>query len=42
MRLNGSQSKNGNFVWGAALTLAWKNLSKLIIKEPIKIQSDNK
>lgn len=40
--LNGSKTNKGNYVWGAALTLAWKNLIDQIIKENIKIQSDKK
>lgn len=40
--LNGSTTKTGNFVWGAALTLAWKQLCDQIIHEPIKIESTNK
>lgn len=27
-KLNGSLTSKDNFVWGAALTLAWKNLIK--------------
>jgi hypothetical protein len=35
--LNGSFTKNKNYVWGGALTLAWKQLIEKIILEPIKI-----
>jgi hypothetical protein len=38
-KLNGSKLPSGNFVWGAALSLAWQNLCKEIIHEPIKIKS---
>lgn len=31
-KLNGSFTSKGNYVWGGALTLAWKQLSKNIIK----------
>lgn len=40
--LNGSLTKQGNYVWGAALTLAWKNLCEQIIHEPIQIVSEDK
>jgi hypothetical protein len=30
-KLNGSFTEQKNYVWGAALTLAWKNLSSEII-----------
>lgn len=40
VNLNGSKTKKGNFVWGAALTLAWKNLIYDIIKEPIQVKTD--
>lgn len=39
--LNGGYTNKGNYVWGGALTLAWKQLVKDIIKEPIKINSQN-
>lgn len=41
-KLNGSYTPKNNFIWGAALTLAWKKLCQEIIKEPIKVQSDDK
>lgn len=33
---NGSFTSKGNYAWGGALTLAWKQLASEIIKEPIK------
>ena len=41
-RLNGVWTGKNNFLWGAALTLAWKQLCKEIIKEDIKIASQDK
>lgn len=41
-KLNGSTTQKGNYIWGAALTLAWKHLIKEIIHEPIKIKSSDK
>lgn len=40
--LNGNFTKTGNYVWGGALTLAWKQLIHDIIKQPIKISSNDK
>ena len=38
-KLNGGYTGKGNYLWGAALTLAWKSLVTDIIKEPIQINS---
>jgi hypothetical protein len=42
VNLNGGKTQKGNYVWGAALTLAWKNLCQDILKEPVRIQSQDK
>lgn len=39
--LNFCTTANGNVLYGAALTLAWKELIEHIIKEDIKIQSND-
>lgn len=41
VNLNGGFTNKGNYVWGGALTLAWRQLVEEIIKEPIKINSQN-
>ena len=37
--LNGSYTSKRNYLWGGALTLAWKQLAHDIIKEPIRIKT---
>ena len=39
--LNYCITSNGNVLYGAALTLAWKELSQQIIKDKIMIQSND-
>lgn len=38
-KMNSFETPHGNIMWGAALTLAWKELCNNIIKAPIKLQS---
>jgi hypothetical protein len=37
----GSESK-GNYVWGGAMNLAWNELTDNIVKEPIRLKTDDK
>jgi hypothetical protein len=37
--LNGSYTSKGNYLWGGALTLAWKQMAKEIIKGTTKVNS---
>lgn len=39
--LNFCTTPNANILYGAALTLAWKELTQRIIKEDVKIQSND-
>ena len=41
VELNGFETKKGNYLWGVALTLAWQELKTKIIKEDIKVVSDD-
>ena len=41
VKLNGSSTKKGNYLWGGALTLAWQNLRDEIIKENITLANQS-
>ena len=41
IELNGSQTEKGNYLWGGALTLAWQELKDQIIKEEVKIDTND-
>lgn len=40
IKLNGAFTANKNYLWGGALTLAWQELKNSIIKEDIRVRSD--
>ena len=41
VRLNGLLTDKHNYLWGGALSLAWQELKNNIIKEDIKVNSDD-